>query len=86
VLNQVYPEVPTFEKYSQRYYRWYGNEYLRNSIAKAGEEKNRWKHVVKDMAKVDMVDTWKLREIFPEELKDFKDRVIYMLASRSYTC
>jgi len=82
VLNQVYPEVPTFEKYSQRYYRWYGNEYLRNSIAKAGEEKNGWKHVVKDMAKIDMVDTWKLRELFPEELKDIKDRIIYMLANR----
>ena len=50
VYNQVYPEVPTFEKYSKRYYRWYGSEYLRNSIAKAGEEKNGWKHVLKDMA------------------------------------
>ena len=34
------------------------------------------------MAKIDMVDTWKLRELFPEELKDIKDRVLYMLTNR----
>ena len=70
VLHRTYPEVPNFEKYSQVYYRWYGNNYLRNSIAKAEEEKNGWKHVVKAMAKIDMVDTWRLREMLPVELKN----------------
>ena len=45
VLHRTYPEVPSFEKYSKAYYRWYGNNYLRNSIAKAEEEKmdgNTW--------------------------------------------
>ena len=75
-LLEIYPEIPLFEVYKTVYYKWYGNGILKEASIRARDQlprEKQWKLLVKQMVNYDVVDKFKLEEMYPNIMKTISD-------------
>ena len=84
-LLDLYPEVHLFEIYRTVYYQWHGNKLLKEASDRATStlpRQKQWKLILKQMVSHDVVDRYKLEEMYPDIMKTISEIVFDELTQK----
>jgi hypothetical protein len=84
-LLDLYPEVHLFEIYRTVYYQWHGNKLLKEASDRATStlpRQKQWKLILKQMVNHDVVDRYKLEEMYPDIMKTISEIVFDELTQK----
>jgi len=84
-LLDLYPEVHLFEIYRTVYYQWHGNKLLKEASDRATStlpRQKQWKLILKQMVNHDVVDRYKLEEMYPDIMKTMSEIVFDELTQK----